>query len=99
MNISALRDLVTPRLEDRVPLDLKSLAIFFLPVYTCYYSMAVLVLLPGMRFYRLALLPPALFLTWTAATRSDASAGMPEYNHNNYGHCVSLPPLLATLCS
>lgn len=72
-----------------MPLDLQSLVVLSLPVFICYYAMAVLVLLPDTRHFRLALLPLALALTWRAATRSDASIGMPQYNHNNYGHCVS----------
>lgn len=89
MHFLRLRSLAVPRVEDRVPLDFKSAVLILLPTVLCLYAMAVLVLVPGTRLYRLALLPLVVALCWRAATRCDASGGSPKYNHNNYGHGIA----------
>ena len=77
-----------PPPQRRTPLNLKAFAVYVLPAYLCYYVMAVLVLLPGTRPYRLALLPLALYAIYIAASSCDMSAGIPVMNHWNYGHGV-----------
>lgn len=60
-----------------------------LPAYLGYYTMAVLVLLPRTRQYRLSLLPIALWLAFRAATTYNLNGGNPKMNAANYGICVS----------
>lgn len=69
-------------------MSLQVVAVYMLPVYLCYYTMARLVLSPGTRVYRLALLPLGLYASFRCAINCDVSSGNPLYNHWNYGHCV-----------
>lgn len=69
----------------------KVFAVYAVPAYMSYYAMAVLVMLPGTRVYRLAFLPLALYVLFRSVVHCDASSGVPEYNHLNYGHGVRLP--------
>ena len=59
------------------------------PAYLCYFLMAMLVLKPGTRIYRLALLPIALYAAFKAATMYDHSSGDPTQAFQNFGQCVS----------
>lgn len=82
---------LVPAHEARVPLDLTSFAMFLIPVYSCYYAMAMLALMPSTQLHRLVLWPPAMYALWKAGTGLDISGGMLEYNHTNYGYCVRPP--------
>jgi len=61
------------------------------PVVIAYYVAAVLVVLPGTRPVRLALLPVILWSFFRAATSIDvvASYKEPGYDFLGYGFCVS----------
>ena len=77
-----------PSPDDRVPITPARFISGVLPVYLCYYIMALLVILPGTRYYRLALLPIGLYLAFRAGTTYDVSCGDPAQKYRNYGQCV-----------
>ncbi|KAF7790625.1 hypothetical protein EIP86_001581 [Pleurotus ostreatoroseus] len=77
-----------PSPEERYPMSSKVFAWYALPAYLSYYAMAVLVLLPGTRLYRMVFLPLALYALFRSVAHVDASCGVPEYNHWNYGHGI-----------
>ena len=53
--------------------------------YLCCYLMGVLVLKPGTRIYRLALLPLALYAAFRGATKYDHSEGDAAQGFRNFG--------------
>ena len=59
-----------------------------LPVYLCYYLMAILTLHAKTQQYKFALLPVGLVLAFRAATKYDMAAGSLEQKFQNFGHCV-----------
>lgn len=63
-------DLIPP-LHTRQPLTVQSFFHDLLPPILCYYTTAVLVLLPDTLFIRLGLLPLTLWMAFRAATRVD----------------------------
>lgn len=77
-----------PSPDERLPLTPSRLLTSVLPAYVGQYLMAVLVITPGTRFYRLALLPVALYLAFKAATTCDHSSGDPTQAFQNFGQCV-----------
>ena len=71
----------------------------FFPLYSSYYAMAVLVILPRTYILRLSLLPFVLWQAWRCAVGLNFSAGMALYlgiedaeqlNHWNFAYVVRL---------
>ena len=81
-----------PCVEDRKIIDVNLAIRYLAPAWACYYLMAVLVLLPSTRLYRVGLSLPSLWFTWAAATRCDMSFGDLDFNYLNYSHCVRKHP-------
>jgi hypothetical protein len=59
-----------------------------LAVLLLHYVMALLVISPGTRPYRLGLLPLAIGLPYFAASTFDASGGDPEWKSHGYNFVV-----------
>lgn len=78
-----------PSPEDRQPLTPAGFVRGALLAYICYYAMAVLVILPNTRHYRIYLLPIGSYLAFRAATMYDYSGGDPAQKFQNFGQCVS----------
>jgi len=80
-----------PHPSSRLPLTFGSFCTDFLPAVLAYYLAGVLVILPGTRTIRLALLPVTLWLLFRAATSLDigAACGDPGYDFLGYGLGVS----------
>jgi hypothetical protein len=86
---------VPPNYESRiVPTPWDFWLTGLLPVFACYYALAVLVLLPNTRLLRLALGPVALYLTYHTATCYDLDSGhQPGFAYSNYGLVVRPQPV------
>ncbi len=74
---------IIPSPQSRVPITLQSFLRLFLPTWVCYYATAVLVLLPGTLYARLALLPVTLWYAFRSATELDLVA---EYNEERLAY-------------
>ena len=68
--IDRFADIIPPP-HTREPLTRQSFLRDLLPPFLCYYTTAVLVILPDTLFIRLALLPLTLWMIFRAATRVD----------------------------
>lgn len=73
-----LDTLAFPSPQHRLPITLPLFLQLCLPAWICYYLSAVLVLLPGTFYARLALLPITLYYAFRCATTLDVVAGYEE---------------------
>ncbi|KAI0095139.1 hypothetical protein BDY19DRAFT_879813 [Irpex rosettiformis] len=79
-----------PSPHDRIPITPALQLTEVLPVYLCYYLMAVLTVQSNTLQYKLALLPVGLVLAFRAATKYDMAAGNPDQKFQNFGHCLGM---------
>ncbi|EKM61701.1 uncharacterized protein PHACADRAFT_82402 [Phanerochaete carnosa HHB-10118-sp] len=79
-----------PDPAERLPMTPVRAAKSFGPAYLCCYLMGILVLKPGTRIARLAILPVALYTASKAATTYDHSGGDPTQTFQNFGQCLGM---------
>lgn len=74
-----------PPTSAALPFDTYTLFVHVLPAFLSFYVVAVLVILPGTRTLRIALLPLIVFLAFHAAIFVDFSCGNPQRAYLNAG--------------
>ncbi|KAJ2913634.1 hypothetical protein MD484_g6774, partial [Candolleomyces efflorescens] len=87
--LTVTADLV-PAPDTRLPLTWSSFTQLFLPSLLCYYATAVLVLIPGTFYARLAVLPVTLWTAFRTSTRLDLVVRLEDERLIYWNHGLAL---------